>query len=219
MMRATLAFACLLGLAAPAAAKEQPLPPVPDDLSIQVVHNFAACVADTTPRGAKSLLAMDYRDEAYKKALARLAQGHEDGRCMNASILRSNYVLISGGLAERLLIGTVKPERFASLVAYDAAKASIEARGPLELTSICVVRAEPDKTFAIFRTEPTSTDEGHAMQAIAPTLMNCIKAGQKIAFNKPGLRALLALASYRLVQPGPIASAAAKPIVGEPGSR
>ena len=204
-----LAVSFVLGAAAQA---KDPLPGNPDDLSVQAVHNFAACLADTTPRGAQQLLAMDYRDEAYKKTLRRFARGHDDGRCMNASVLRSNDVLIAGGVAERLLIETVKSDRFRSLVAYDATKAPIAARSSMEATAICVVRAEPAKTYAIFQSEPTSGGEGHAMQAIAPALMNCVKAGQKVTLNKPGLRALLALAAYRLTQPEPVVAADAKPM-------
>ena len=106
----------------------------------------------------------------------------------------------------------MKPEGFAAAVAYDAAKAPIAARSAAEMTSICVLRAEPAKSYAIFRTEPTSAEESHAMQAIAPALMNCVKAGQKMSFNKPGLRASLALAAYRLTQPEPVVAADAKPM-------
>jgi len=204
-----LTASLVLGVAAQA---KDPLPGNPDDLSVQAVHNFAACLADTTPKGAQQVLAMDYREAAYKKTLRRFARGHDDGRCMNASVLRSNDVLIAGGVAERLLVETVKPDRFRPLVAYDTTKAPIAARSPMEATAICVVRAEPAKTYAIFQTEPTSAGEGHAMQAIAPVLMNCVKAGQKVTLNKPGLRALLALAAYRLTQPEPVVAADAKPM-------
>jgi len=167
----------------------------PDDLSVQAVHNFAACVADTTPKGAVNLLALDYRTKDYHEALNRLMQGHSDGRCISASVLRSDQILLAGGMAERLVIEKIRPDSFASAVAYDAKKAPIAARSPAEMTAICVVRAEPTHTYAIFRSDPTSAEESHAMQAIAPALMNCIKAGQKMSFNKPGLRASLALAA------------------------
>jgi hypothetical protein len=211
MSNLVLGLAGALALATSLEAKG-PLSGNPDDLSVQAVHNFAACLADTTPKGARELLAIDYREDAYKNALRRFVKGHADGRCLYASVLRSNDVLISGGMAERLLVETVKPDRFRSLVAYDAKKSPIAARSPMEATAICVVRAEPAKTYAIFQTEPTSGYEGHAMQAIAPSLMNCVKAGQKVTLNKPGLRALLALAAYRLTQPEPVVAADAKPM-------
>jgi hypothetical protein len=218
MMRAALTLVCVLALAAPAFARE-PLPGTPDDLSVQAVHNFATCIVDTTPKGAIDLLALDYRTPDYKKRMNRLASGHADGRCMTASVMRSNDMLIAGGMAERLLVEKVNPARFPSLVSYDAGAAPIEARSPAELTAICVVRAEPARTWAIFKTDPTTADESHAMQAIGATLLNCVKAGQKMSFNKPGLRAMLALAAYRLTQPAPIAAASARPVTENPGNQ
>lgn len=115
-------------------------------------------------------------------------------------------------MAERLLTEKVPADRFAAAAAYDTAKAPIAARNDMELISICVVRAEPARTYAIFDTDPTSPDEAHAMQAIAPALTNCIKAGQQVALNKPGLRASLALAAYRLTRSPPVVAADAKPM-------
>jgi len=214
-------FALLIGIgAASSVAAKQAGAPVkaPEDLSVQALHNFAACIVDATPKGAEEVLALDYRSPEYAKRINQFSQGHADGRCLAGRISYSQ-VLLAGGMAERLLIEKVKPDQFASLVAYDAAKAPITARSATEMTAICVVRAEPARTYGIFQTEPTSADESHAMQAIGPALMGCVKAGQKMSFNKPGLRASLALAAYRLAQPEPIVSAAAKPILGEPGSR
>jgi hypothetical protein len=218
MMRAALTFACAITLAAPAAAKEQ-LSHAPDDLSVQAIHNFAACIVDTTPRGAEEVLALDYRSPAYAKQMSRLTQGHADSRCVSASRMEFSDVLLAGGMAERLLVEKVKPDHFASLVAYDATRAPIEARSATELTAICVIRAEPAKTFAIFGTDPTTADESHAMQAIGATLLNCVKAGQKMSFNKPGLRAMFALAAYRLTQPAPTVAASARPVTENPGNQ
>jgi hypothetical protein len=216
MIRPAFALVCALALAAPGAAREE-LSPTPDDLSVQAIHNFAGCIADTTPRGAEAVLAMDYRAPAYAKQLHSLAAGHADGRCATVGRLQYSNVLVAGGMAERLLVEKVKPEGFAHLAAYDPTRPAIVARSAMEMTSICVVRAEPAKVYNIFRTDPTSADESRAMQAIAPSLMNCIKAGQKVTLNKPGLRASLALAAYRLaLQPDVYPAAVAKVSMGEP---
>jgi len=207
------AFSLILSLAlATTAQAKAPLAGSPDDLSVQAVHNFAGCVADTTPKGAEHLLAIDYRTKEYHQALNRLMQGHSDGRCISASSLRSNQILLAGGMAERLVIEKIKPQGFPAAVAYDVSKAPITARSAAEMTAICVIRAEPVRTYAIFQTEPATADESRAMQGIAPALMGCVKAGQKMSFNKPGLRAILALAAYRLTQPEPVVAADAKPM-------
>lgn len=205
-------------LLASAGTAKEPLSRTPDDLSVQAVHNYAACIADTTPRGAVELLALDYRSPEYAKKMHALAQGHNDGRCISTSFMRSSQVLLAGGMAERLLLARAKPAYFPSLVAYDATKPPIAVRNPAEMTAICVVRAEPSKTFTLFQTEPTTKDETRAMQAIGPALLDCVKAGQKMSFNKPGLRAMLALAAYRLAQPEQL-TAASKPATGAPVSR
>ena len=216
MRSLVLGLAVSAALASSADAAER-LSGTPDDLSVQAVHNFGGCVADTTPKGAEHLLAIDYRTKEYHEAISRLMKGHSDGRCFSAAAMRANQILIAGAMAERLLIEKVKPSGFATAIAYDASKPPIAARSPAEMTSICVLRAEPAKSYAIFRTEPTSADESHAMQAIAPTLMNCVKAGQKMSFNKPGLRASLALAAYRLAtQPEASAAANGKLMASEP---
>jgi len=164
------------------------------------------------------VLALDYRSPEYAKRMHQFSSGHADSRCLGGRI-QFNQVLLAGGMAERLLVEKVKPDHFPSLVAYDVARAPIEARNPMEIMSICVVRAEPAKTYAIFATDPTSPDEAHAMQAIAPSLMKCIRAGEKVSLNKPGLRASLALAAYRLTQPAPIVAASARPVTENPGNQ
>ena len=103
MRNVVFGLAVSLALATSASAKA-PLSGAPDDLSVQAVHNFGGCVADTTPKGAEHLLAIDYRTKEYHEALNRLMQGHSDGRCISASSLRSNQILLAGGMAERLLI-------------------------------------------------------------------------------------------------------------------
>jgi hypothetical protein len=219
-MRNTVLTVLSLGfataLASPALAKEQ-LSATPDALSVQAIHNYAGCVANTTPRGAAEALELDFSSPAYGKKISQLSKGHSDSRCMSASRLQYNQVLFAGGMAERLLVDKVQPARFPTMVAYDPASAPIKARSAQEVIGMCMVRAEPAKSWAVFATAPTSHEEASAMQALAPTLINCVPAGQKMALNKPGLRALLALAAYRLsAQRAVVADASAKQIMENP---
>jgi hypothetical protein len=201
-MRILFGLTAMATALAPAtAAERKPLPGNPDDLSVQAVYNYAACIVETTPRGAEEALALDFTTPAYDKKLRALAKGHADSRCMSASQIRSRSVLIAGGMAEKLLVKKVDPARFPALIAYDASKPSIAAHDVVEVTAMCMVRAEPAKSWAVFATPPTSREEGEAIQALTPTLQSCVPAGQKMAVNKPGLRALLALAAYHMTQP------------------
>jgi hypothetical protein len=197
------------------AAQHQPPSVAPDDLAVQAMHNFASCVADTTPRGAEHVLALDYRSPEYAKTMNRLSSGHADSRCL-AGRMKFDTRLLAGGMAERLLVEKLDAARFAQAVAYDAAKPPIEARNPSEVTAICVIRAEPAKAWAILQSEPTSKNELSAMQAISPAVVGCVPQGAKLALNKPGLRAMLALAAYRLTQPAPVVAADGKPVYQQP---
>jgi hypothetical protein len=111
-MRNTVLTVLSLGfataLASPALAKEQ-LSATPDALSVQAIHNYAGCVANTTPRGAAEALELDFSSPAYGKKISQLSKGHSDSRCMSASRLQYNQVLFAGGMAERLLVDKVQP--------------------------------------------------------------------------------------------------------------
>ena len=88
--------ACLIGAAlVPAACAEPMRPPqdptpqhqypalndyVSDPLEVQAAHNFGACIVGYTPEGARQVLSLDYRSEAYSRKLHELAKGHVD-RC------------------------------------------------------------------------------------------------------------------------------------------
>jgi hypothetical protein len=195
MMRALFSLACALSLAVPAAAA-----PVagktPEDLAVQVMHFYAACVIEHTPQGAKDLLALDSHSSEYRTKMMRLAQGHP--MCVGDNRLKFNGVLLQGALAERLLQLYDAPPRFASSVAFNASARPIEAQDEMEVMAACIVRADPDKVWMLFASDPTSDAEGTALQALSPTLMSCVRAGQKVAINRPGLRAVLAVSAYRL---------------------
>ncbi|PZU08689.1 hypothetical protein [Sphingomonas sp.] len=204
-MRAARILAAMLtcaALAAPAlSAKRQPLSATPDDLSIQAVHNYGACIAETTPKGAAEALALDYQAEAYRKKVTALSNGHNDGRCMSWSRIRYSGVLLAGSMAETLLRTKTDAAHFPNAVAYDESKPAIQAHDTVEYVAMCVVRTDPAKSWAILSAPPTSPEEKAAMQGIGGTLTNCVPANQKMALNRPGLRAAIALAAYHMMLP------------------
>lgn len=211
MMRATLMI-CAFALAAPAFAARPVSAEPSDDLSIQAMHNFAACVADQSPRGAAEVLALDYRSPEYSKKVSRLSKETAD-HCAPSTRGRFSQMLFAGGLAERLMASRLSDDRFARAVAYDAARPPIDGRSVGEVAAICVVRAEPTKSQSLFRTDPTSREELAALQAIGPTLAGCIPSGQKMAVNRQGVRAILALAAYRLTRADAPVTAFARPVL------
>ena len=56
----------------------------------------------------------------------------------------------------------------------------------------------PGESAALFRSEVMSDAEKAALTAIAPQLSGCVPKGTQFKTNRAGLRALLALAAYRV---------------------
>lgn len=167
------------------------------DLAVQAVHSFAACVADTTPRGAAEVLAMDYRTPAYAKGINRLARGHGD-HCILNGRMGFSQVLFAGGMAERLVTEHADARRFPAMAAAnDGAPSPGEDSDSLAM-ALCIVRAEPAKTLGLFATEPMTPPETEAMKALDRALIGCAPKGRTLRTNIQGLRAILAIAAYRI---------------------
>jgi hypothetical protein len=166
-------------------------------LAVEAVNNYAKCIVEYGSDGPRAVLAMDYRTAEYRKKLKAIGKGHD--YCLTPGAqLGSNQILVAGGLAEALLARDKRLSNLERYVAFDSSKASIVSRGLTETVAFCVVRAAPGKVANIFATVPASEDENKAMQAIGQQIIGCVPAGQTMKLNRPALRALLALAAYRL---------------------
>jgi hypothetical protein len=62
----------------------------------------------------------------------------------------------------------------------------------------CVVRAEPQKSFAVFGTRVGSPEERTALTALLPVVGRCVPADKGIDMEMASLRALLGEAAYRV---------------------
>jgi hypothetical protein len=203
MLKGTALFSGLIALAGltlagPAAAqgrddRRSELEAAPTPVAVQALHKFSRCVALRYPTRAANLLALDYRTPEYGAAIRKLAQSQTS--CTRGT-LRFNGVLMAGGLAETLL----ERDGIAGLGVRLSAEMAIEARDDIEFTSLCVVRKTPDAVVALLATDPASAEEKAALDRITPMLAGCIRGGTQVRFNRPGLRALLALAAYRIAQ-------------------
>lgn len=181
----------------------------PSAVDIGTLHAFAGCMADRYRPGVRRLLALDYRSRAYDHALTTLSD--EGSRCLPFAFgkLKSARVLMVGAFAEQLLPAALDGARLAERVAHDPSRPPIAARDEGEYLALCAVRTMPDEAAALLATKPASEDERRAVAAIRPRLGTCLRAGAAARLNAPGLRAVLALAAYRLVsQP----AAAARPV-------
>jgi hypothetical protein len=171
---------------------------MPEDISIQAVHNFGACAVARTPEGAREVLALNYQTADYQKRMRRYIKGHDYCIPFNGS-LGTSPVLFAGALAEALLKSDVKTAALPARLAYDPQREVIRARSPLEEMALCTVTKAPEKTAKIFDTEPATADEAAAMKPLGDVLPQCLKKDMKLALNKPALRSLLALAAWRIV--------------------
>jgi hypothetical protein len=200
ILASMIAALAALAMPAPAAAKPDQTPSAVD---LGTVHVFAGCLADRYERNMRRLLAMDYRTPAYDDALRTLTR--MGARCSPFAFgkLRSSRVLVAGAFAEALLPETLNGAGLADRVAYDPAKPAVAARDEGEYLGLCAVRTMPAEVAAMLATKPVSEAERLAIGKLRPRLGPCVRAGAAARVNSAGLRALLALAAYRLASQDP----------------
>jgi hypothetical protein len=203
-MSASLIPALLL-LAMPPAEPAPDSPSKPED--IRMLHDFARCVVEANPAQAGRILKLDYRTDSYRRSLGNLAHAPRacaafDGR------MRIAGVLLAGSFAEALLPRVLAGRPLTAAAAPDPAK-PLAARDDGEYLGLCAVRSMPDRVAALLATAPSSGEEKAAVAAIAPALSPCLRAGAAAKVNRPALRALLALAAYRIVSQAGAGSAPA----------
>jgi hypothetical protein len=187
-----LALAC----GSPAMAQDRTPPMTADDLI--KLHKYAACVADGAPRRAATVLTMEGDDEAREATEGSFFKSR--GECLgrDGGKMRSSSMLALGGVAERLL---TRQHLIDDLPARVAAAPTITARNDSEVVGLCAVRTAPDQARAALLTAPQTPEELQALQAIGPVLAGCLRKDQQVKFNRPGMRAMIAVAAFRLVQP------------------
>ncbi|HEX8239595.1 MAG TPA: hypothetical protein VF574_07635 [Allosphingosinicella sp.] len=168
-----------------------------DDL--RTLHLVADCLASRYERSVRKLLAMDFRGPAYDDALRTLTRMGASCTPFAFGRLRSARVLVVGAFAEELLPEALDGARLADRVAYDPSKPALAARDDGEYLGLCAVRQMPDEVAGLLATKPASDEERLAMGKIRPNLASCVRAGAAARVNLAGLRALLALAAYRIV--------------------
>jgi hypothetical protein len=172
---------------------------VPDRLEVQAVHNFGACIVGYTPDGARRVLSLDYRSSDYERQLYALAKGHDDRCLLGGWRYKFAPSLVAGAMAEALLKSRVNSAELPKQLAFDPSRQPIEARGPLEEMALCAVMKDPQETVRIFGTEPATTAEAEAIRPMTGVLTKCLKKDTQVELNKPGIRALLALAAWRVI--------------------
>jgi hypothetical protein len=189
-----LAFAAA-GASSAAGAAADDKRTTPEEL--RMLHDFTRCVAKERGAQVRRVLRLDYRTDAYRRSLRNLAADIHPCRPFRG-ILRMSGLLLVGGLAEALLPKELTGATLASRAAFDPSSPAIAARDDGEYLGLCAVRKMPDQVAALLATAPASAEEKDAAATISRDLGPCLKAGSSAKLNRPGLRALLALAAYRI---------------------
>lgn len=213
---AVAALLICAGFAGPAEAqggarRTQLADPPNEPRDIRVLHDFSRCAARRWGNRARAILAMDHRTEDYRVRIHRFAR--EQWPCAPRGELRFGQMLFAGGMAETLLRERLRSRSLAVSMAPDPARSPVLPRDRTEQMSLCTVRAVPAQVAALLETEAASAAENAALSALVPEVSRCLARGDSVAVNRVSLRALLALAAYRLSgDPGaPPAPPAARP--------
>ena len=174
-----------------------PRPANADDLSVQAMHNFGTCVVQRAPRGAREALSLDYQTKEYDAQMMAVLKGTD--YCLGpGGQMKASPLLYAGSMAEALLKSEVPVAEMPGRLGFDPARQVIQARSPTETMALCTVLKAPQATTTLLETEPTTKPETEAMAALGPTLGECLKKDTRLTLNKPGLRAVLALAAWRV---------------------
>ncbi|HEX8217169.1 MAG TPA: hypothetical protein VF577_06870, partial [Allosphingosinicella sp.] len=154
------------------------------------------CIARRRGADAEELLAMDYRDQAYDRTARAIAT--RSATCAGGDRPRFSRLLFAGGLAEELLAA-----RASSVGLQSQARPRPEpvvVGDSTEAIATCVVRRQPALVANLLATPPASAEEDRAVRELAPHVAGCVMPGEIARISQPSLRALAALAAYRLVQ-------------------
>ena len=163
---------------------------------IRAFAHFSRCIADRQRDRTRAILAMDDRSVAYLSELCRLAQANRGYGPMG--FMRFGVQLYVGGLAEAVLHHYVAMRDFPRLVAADTTRPSPGVTNPNDVAAVCAVHASPDAAAAALATEPATPEESVALGALVPALSACLGAGRSLTTNRESMRALIALAAYRI---------------------
>ena len=166
----------------------------------QALHAYGQCLVFERVKEVRALLATDYRDKAYGRALSKLVNSRVPCRGVDVPVgaYRAGSLLWSGTLADSLLRRDRVLDDLQGRTAYRPELPTIEARNAGEYVAFCAVRNNPQGTAAVLSADPATKEEFEALKALGPTLSACVPANSTSEFTRESLRALLALGAWRL---------------------
>jgi len=201
LLKLSLAVSFTAALAAASSAHAEPT-----QRSVDHVYATVDCLLQRRDPDLRDVLAVIPGYNGLNQPIVASATRH----CVLADHnLPSAEFYNRGAIAERLLyrdfesIGAAaraRPVRvFAPVTSYYLQNAGGYGRSALAMLDMaaCVVRAEPRKSYAFFRTERNSAAESAAVAELGAAVSACVTQGQSFSLSAPIFRAFLAEAAYR----------------------
>jgi hypothetical protein len=161
-----------------------------------ILHGFSRCLAEKRSEEARAILAAGYDEARSRDALKKIASRGID--CAPVGRLKVSGILFAGAMAEALLQPLTRNGSLGERVALDPARPPVAARDEVEVMSLCTVRAAPEQVRSLFSSQAGSEAESEAIRAMSGQLTGCLGHDVRLVTNLPALRALLALAAWRL---------------------
>jgi hypothetical protein len=192
------------GLPARAAAQSN----VAHELSV------AACVVDNDGPRVRSLLRTVSGSPAEAKSarlLMRLYGACDDNKRVSGALRWRERAAIAHAAAVAELEGGRGNILAASALTASPAMPGVTAVADRDYSrssvgmlqaGICVVRAAPDASLALLRSEPGSGAEVRAIRAVTPALSPCVTGGQQFKLKRADLRLIVAEPLYEILTAG-----------------
>lgn len=178
---------------------------VPDSAARNAIQRYGACVADRSAGAAAEVLSRDFTTRHYQQGLRVLSRNNQD--CFRRrGRMRSHNLLFAGAIAEHLIERAGEPLNVR--LARAALQPAPRAFSPADRVALCVVRSLPDDVARLFATEVASEAELAAARSLGPAVSQCNAEGQPLSITPAGLRAILATAAFRALNPAPPAAQA-----------
>jgi hypothetical protein len=177
--------------------------PANDEInSQQIMRTFAMCVARARPQLAAGVLALPYLSpEQSGRVHDRLGGSHD---CMGRTAVDLSFRApsILEGFAAQLVqqrfatadLGPVSAWTDEQVIAR-----GLRPRNGYEDFSLCMVRTQPALIRAYVLTEPGSAEEQASYRQVLPHIGSCVAAGQTLSLDRRGVRSVLAVGLYRVL--------------------
>src|SRR6218665_1372662 len=167
----------------------------------RIVRTYAMCFARSRTRTAEGILGMAYLSPEQNRRVTQAVNGI-DNCPSDAGIyeqLQSPPIL--EGMAAQLLLGRIEGDlaSVSGLTDEQVQTRGLRPRNGYEDLSLCMVRTQPALVRDLVMSEPGSTVEQAAFRQLVPHVGSCVAAGQNLSLDRRGLRSVLAVGLYRVV--------------------